>query len=286
MATFNKTYLNIAIALYFGSFCSGILGAEPPAAAQPLAPIYYYNPGAVLGHTEEISEVPEAPKMLYIIPVSYNPQNNDFHILLTQQHTPIFSAFLTAVDSFAHTTNYTEYMPEVSQLTFRAYHPTLKPSAIGTYVFDEKGQKVAPEAQEGYLYIEIPFITGKHIWAHGTAKNKQNTNFNWIQRTIIMQTAEGSLPRGYQFQIDPHLLRALKATLPLLKKQGERLVLTQYEEEKGEITSPEALQECPICLESKVLKVLPCGHTMCKECLQAVIKKNPLCPTCRAPIPH
>lgn len=44
--------------------------------------------------------------------------------------------------------------------------------------------------------------------------------------------------------------------------------------------------ECVVCwTHEKDVVCIPCGHVaMCKECSQAVLKKNGLCPVCRTKI--
>jgi len=45
--------------------------------------------------------------------------------------------------------------------------------------------------------------------------------------------------------------------------------------------------ECLVCMEVRLLKVLSCGHTICKTCFQEIVKKEgaaACCPTCRKPI--
>lgn len=39
--------------------------------------------------------------------------------------------------------------------------------------------------------------------------------------------------------------------------------------------------ECSVCLESNILYKLFCEHKFCVDCINQIIKTNPLCPMCR-----
>jgi hypothetical protein len=237
-----------------------------------------------------IKNIPQAPKMLYLIPVSYNTQeNNTPYIFFNQILSPFYNAFLAAVESFDNLTRYTDYMNAIADTTNGAYPSSLKPLAIGTYAFDTQGNKVDPRSQVGFLYIEIPFIRGKTIWDNLPQQNQYYTNFNWISSNVIMGTTEETLPRGYQRQIDPQLLQALKTTLPLLQKSGNQLILTQYAKGKGAVpagaTQPQQTL-CPLCNKAETLRQLPCRHTICEKCWKIYADRNLPCPFCPTPIPH
>ncbi|CAH1269266.1 TRIM2 [Branchiostoma lanceolatum] len=49
---------------------------------------------------------------------------------------------------------------------------------------------------------------------------------------------------------------------------------------------PEESLSCGVCLQTfKRPKILPCGHTFCKECIREVAKGGLRCPTCRTRVP-
>lgn len=44
----------------------------------------------------------------------------------------------------------------------------------------------------------------------------------------------------------------------------------------------EDLSECPICLEERSLcAVVPCNHRFCQRCINKLLRRSCLCPTCR-----
>ena len=56
------------------------------------------------------------------------------------------------------------------------------------------------------------------------------------------------------------------------------------EEKKVSVAELEELCTCWVCFEPFVEPItLQCGHTLCKDCTIAVLKKTALCPFCRRP---
>jgi len=224
-----------------------------------------------------------ATKRLHIIPVSYNPENHEFSVFLIQPGARgEYRAFQTAVTSLTTPIDPAIYMRQISEQTHGAYRPDLRPTTRSNQVFDTEGQPVKQDMAEGYIYIEIPYIRGLDIWrtARASLGRDPQINYNWIPRPAILAAVAGQAVAGIHGPIESSLLNTLKATLPLLKRQGEELILKQYDAAEA------AASECPICFESKTLKELPCGHKVCTECLAKIEKQStqPLCPICRAPI--
>jgi len=225
----------------------------------------------------------QATKRLHIIPVSYNQENHEFSVFLIQPGARgEYRAFQTAVTSLTTPIDPAIYMRQISEQTHGAYRPDLRPTTRSNQVFDTEGQPVKQDMAEGYIYIEIPYIRGLDIWrtARASLGRDPQINYNWIPRPAILAAVAGQAVAGIHGPIESSLLNTLKATLPLLKRQGEELILKQYDAAEA------AASECPICFESKTLKELPCGHKVCTECLAKIEKQStqPLCPICRAPI--
>ena len=226
-----------------------------------------------------------ATHRLNIIPVSYNLENHEFSVFLIQPEARgEYRSFQITVPSLAMPIDPTVYMRLISEQTYGAYRPNLRPSARSNQVFNTEGKPVRPETTEGYIYIEIPYIRGLDIWRIATRSlgRDPQMNYNWVPRPVILQAVEGQAIAGIHGPIESSLLKTLKATLPLLKRQGEELILKQYE--AAEATEA---ARCPVCLEeNKALKELPCGHGVCAECIAHIEKTTtkPLCPICRAPI--
>lgn len=45
--------------------------------------------------------------------------------------------------------------------------------------------------------------------------------------------------------------------------------------------------ECPVCFENKILNRINCGHYVCPECIQGLLRQPPYarkCPICRKPM--
>ncbi|HML18955.1 MAG TPA: RING-HC finger protein [Candidatus Dependentiae bacterium] len=228
-----------------------------------------------------------ATKHLHIIPVSYNQENHEFSVFLVQPGAQgEYRAFQVIVPSLTAPIDPAIYMRQISEQTHGSYRADLRPSTRSNQVFNAEGQPVKQDTAEGYMYIEIPYIRGLDIWR--TAKTSlgrdPQINYNWIPRPAILKAVEGQAAAGIHGSIESSLLKTLKATLPLLKRQGEEFILKQYKATEDEAAEA-ADFECPVCFESKTLKELPCGHKVCAECLVLIERSaQPLCPICRAPI--
>jgi hypothetical protein len=226
-------------------------------------------------------------KRLNIIPVSYNPENHEFSIFLIQPESQgKYQAFQITVPSLTAPIDPAIYMRQISEQTYRSYRPDLRPSTRSNQVFNAEGQPVKQDADEGYMYIEIPYIRGLQIWniAKTSLGRTPQINYNWIPRPAVLKAVEGQAAAGIHGSIESSLLKTLKATLPLLKRQGEEFILKQYKATEDEAAEA-ADFECPVCFENKTLKELPCGHKVCAECLVLIERSaQPLCPICRAPI--
>ena len=51
--------------------------------------------------------------------------------------------------------------------------------------------------------------------------------------------------------------------------------------------SIDEFDDCPVCREilyDNNPVILECNHTICRDCLVEIVKTNPICPICRAPI--
>lgn len=228
----------------------------------------------------KLQERAKLQKVLHILPVSYDSSAGEFSVLLIQPGG-VYKAVTVNFDSTEPVDYPALCMRRISEQTYRAYRSEVTQDIHIGQIFNAAGNPVTPEDVEGYVYIEIPYIRGRDIWQ--TARRylgmDPGTNYNWVPRSVIAQTRSWQPFEGGNGPIDENLLNVLKKTFPLLKRQGATLILKAYETEQA--ASAAAARECPVCLEPKDLKMLPCGHLVCAECLAKIEQTNPICPICR-----
>ena len=111
-----------------------------------------------------------------------------------------------------------------------------------------------------------------------------------------LQAANGRCMQAtQQLQAETAKASKLEAVLLNQSEHNARHVLVWAREVKRQQKEAEALHTrlrdleerarwgtCPVCMSTRVQKVLPCGHCMCTGCIDQVVVANSCrCPVCR-----
>jgi hypothetical protein len=177
----------------------------------------------------KLQEMAKLQKVLHILPVSYDPSAKEFSVLLIQPGSRgVYKAITVNFDP-SQESDYTALCARgISEQTYRAYGTDIitQPAHIGQ-VFNAKGEPVKNEDVEGYVYIEVPYLRGQHIWqaAAQYLGMDPGINYNWVPRSVIEKISKSqNIPRG-NGPINETLLDLLKKTLPLLEHRQGMLIL-------------------------------------------------------------